>query len=237
MRTLEARVTDLRPERETLLWAAVVLNAELLVVLAYVALAGPAFRTLSPLKVVAFYLYPWIWLDVALLAVVRTRTPPASTRRRLGAAAVAAGYFLVLAYAGGLVGRSGPAAPTGLRIALASLPPGWSPALLYSGPLLTVALLPFKLLGYLALGYLVYVTVLDAAGSVVGGVLGLFSCVSCTLPVIAGVLSGVVGGSTALVTAAYAQSYALSTVVFVLTVALLAWRPSFETVRQLRQAL
>lgn len=235
MRTLEARLTDLRPGREALLWGAIVLNAELLAVLAYLALASPSFGDLPPLRVVAFYLYPWIWLNVALLAVVRTRVPSAASRQRFTAGAVAGGYFLVLAYAGGLVGPGGTG--EGLRVVLAALPPGWSPAVLYNGTAVTVVLLPFKLVGYLALAYLVYVTVLDAARSVVGGLLGVFSCVSCTLPVVAGFLSGVVGGSTALVTAAYGQSYALSTVVFVLTVVLLAWRPSLASVRRLRQAL
>lgn len=235
MRTLEAHLTDRRPSWETLLWAAVVLNAELLVVLAYLALVRPSFGDLSPRTVAAFYLYPWIWLNVALVAVVWVRVPDATTRRQFVAAAIAAGYFLVLAYAGGLVGTGGTG--TGLRVALASVPPGWSPAVMYSGATVTVVLLPFKLVGYLVLAFLVYVTVIDAAGSAVGGVLGVFSCVSCTLPVIAGVLSGVVGGSTALVTAAHGQSYALSTAVFVLTVGLLAWRPSLGTVRRLRQAL
>lgn len=99
--------------------------------------------------------------------------------------------------------------------------------------MLQFALLPFKLVGYLALAYLVYVTVLDATGGVLGGVLGLFSCVSCTLPVIAGVLSGFVGGAGAVATAAYAQSYALSTAVFVLTIALLVWRPTVADLRAL----
>lgn len=235
MHTLAGRLIDHSPKRETLLWVAIVLNAELLAVLTYLVLARPAFGDLPLLRVVAFYLYPWIWLNVALFAILRTRVSQAPIRRRLAATAIAGGYFLVLAYAGGLVGLGGTG--SGLRVALESLPPGWSPALMYDGTALTIILLPFKVVGYLGLAYLVYATVLDAAGSALGGMLGLFSCVSCTLPVVAGLLSGVIGGTGGLVTAAYGQSYALSTVAFVLTVGLLTWRPSLESVRHLRQTL
>lgn len=235
MRTLAGRLTDRYPKRETLLWVAIVLNAELLAILTYLALARPTFGNLPLLRVAAFYLYPWIWLDVALLAVLRTRVPKAPTRRRLTAAAVAGGYLLVLAYVGGLVGPGG--SGSGFRVALASLPPGWSPAVMYDGTALTITLLPFKVVGYLGLAYLLYVTVLDTAGSALGGMLGLFSCVSCTLPVIAGLFSGVIGGTAGLVTTTYGQSYALSTVAFVLTVGLLSWRPSLVSVRRLRQTL
>jgi hypothetical protein len=235
MSTLESRLARVRPDRSTLLGVALVLNTELLVVLAYLAIAAPRFGDLSPWTVAAFYAYPFVWLNVAALGLLKVRVPSAPTRRRLAAGTIAAGYFLLLAYAGGLVGPGG--RETGLRVVLAALPPGWSPALLYGGAALKLALLPFKFVGYLVLAYLVYATVLDAAGSVVGGVVGLFSCVSCTLPVVAGVLSGFVGGSTALVTAASGQSYALSTVVFVVTVALLTWRPDWADVRRLRQVL
>jgi hypothetical protein len=234
MDTVDARLAALAPDRGTLLWAAVLLNTELLVVLAYLALATPRFDDLSGWKVAAFYAYPFVWLNAAVWGVTRVRLPDAPTRRRLLAGTLAGGYLLVLAYAGGLVGASADAPVTGLRVALASLPPGWSPAVVYGGEHLQLALLPFKVGAYLALAYLVYATVLDAAGSAAGGLLGLFSCVSCTLPVIAGVLSGFVGGSAALVSAATAQSYALSTAAFVVTVVLLVWRP---TVGRLRQAL
>lgn len=235
MSTLERRFAGLRPDRGQVLLAAVVLNTELLVVLAYVALARPRFGDLSPWTVAAFYAYPFVWLNVAALGVLKARVPDAPARRRLAAGLVASGYLLVLAYAGGLVGPAG--RETGVRLVLGALPPGWSPALIYGGTVLQVTLVPFKLVGYLVLAYLVYATVLDAAGSVLGGVFGLFSCVSCTLPVIAGILSGLVGGSTALVTAATGQSYALSTVVFAVTVALLVWRPDWESVQRLRQVL
>jgi len=230
MSTIEARLAALRPSRETAVWWAVVLNTELLVLLAYLLVADPTVT--RPL----FYLVPFVWINAALWGVFRISTAAASTRQRTAALALAGGYFLVLGYFGGLYGpSSGPA--TGLRVVVSSVPPGWGPALIYGGETLKLALLPFKLVGYATLAYLVYATVLDTASSVVGGVLGLFSCVSCTLPVIAGIVSGFVGGSSAVAAAAYSQSYLLSTAVFVVTVGLLVWRPTMADVRTLQDSL
>lgn len=229
MRTLDARLADLRPSRETAVWWAVVLNTELLVLLVYLLVETPIIT--RPV----FYLVPFAWINAALWGVLRVSPTDGSTRQRVAAGLLAGGYLLVLGYFGGLFGPSaGPA--TGLRVAFDSIPPGWGPAVIYGGSVVQFALLPFKLVGYLALAYLVYATVLDAASSVVGGVLGLFSCVSCTLPVIAGIVSGVVGSTSSVAAAAYSQSYLLSTVVFVVTVGLLVWRPTMADLRGLRTA-
>lgn len=230
------RVRVLRPNRRILLWAALLINAELIAVLGYVSLP-----TVTP-TAIQYYVYPFVWINVGLWAIVRTARvsggPSGSEgrertrgtgRRRYAAGALATGYFLVLAYVGGLVGpgrvlsgHTGHPHPPGFRIAW--LPPGWGPAPLYSGPLIELTLMPFMIVGYLALAYLVYATVLDAVGSAIGGVLGLLSCVSCTWPVLASLVGGIAGG-TGLAAVATTQSYALSTVVFVLTVSLLYWRP------------
>ncbi|MFB6143597.1 MAG: hypothetical protein ABEJ30_09690 [Halorientalis sp.] len=210
-----------RPDRETLLWGALVVHVELLV-LALWWLASPT--RLLGLAGLRYWLYPFVWINVALFAVVRVRPSPAPARRRTLAAAVAVGYVLVLGYVGGLYGPAMPSPPS-LRVAVLSIPPGWGPALLYSGPVLSVTLLPFKVIGYAALGYLLYATVVDAAGAAVSGLLGLLSCVSCTWPVLASLAAGLAGGGAGLAGAVYGQSYGLSTAVFVLTVALLSWRP------------
>ena len=235
MSTATATWADrLRPEKKTLLWGALLVNVELLLLVSYAVISDS--RLIGPLAV-RYWLFPFVWINVGLWAILRTRPAPSAPRQRRIAAAIAVGYFGVLAYFGGVIGPAATDQISTLRVVLLDLPPGWGPAILYDGTLVGVTLMPYKIVGYVALAYLVYATVLDAAGSVVGGVLGLFSCVSCTLPVVAGVLSGFVGGSTALVTAASGQSYALSTVVFVVTVALLAWRPDWEDVRRLRQVL
>jgi hypothetical protein len=207
----------LRPTRGTLLWGALLVNAELLALLLY--LAQPDVTPTA----IRYYVYPFVWINVGLWAFVRVTPPSASRRRRLVAGALAVGYFLVLSFVGGLVGPGLGAMATGLRIA--PLPPGSGPALIYGGESLRLVLIPYKLVGYAALASLVYATALDVAGSAVGGVLGLFSCVSCTWPVLASLVGGVAGGSSAVAGVALSSSYGLSTAVFVLTVALLYWRP------------
>ncbi|MFC6976202.1 ABC transporter ATP-binding protein [Halomicroarcula sp. GCM10025709] len=200
------------PEPRSLALVAIVLNAELLLVFLYLVLIdGPAT---DPLLLG----FPFVWLNVAALVFLKVRPAPASSRRRAAGAAVAVGYALLLAYVGGVFGLGGQG--TGLRTVLAA-PPGFSPTLIYSGATLGVVLIPWKVAGYLALSYLVYVTVVDASGGVAGGVLGLFSCVSCVLPIVASVVGGVAGVGATLYQAALLQSYGVSTVVFVTSVGLL----------------
>ena len=140
------------------------------------------------------------------------------------AGTLAGGYLLVLAAAGGVVGPGG-TPTTGLSVGLAQLPPGWGPTLLYGGETVRVAVVPFTAFGYAVLSYLVYLTAIDARSVLAGGVLGLFSCVSCTLPVVASVLGGFVGGGAALAAAASTATYTTGTAVFVVTVLLLTVRP------------
>ncbi|WP_336361320.1 DUF7546 family protein [Haladaptatus sp. ZSTT2] len=210
-----------RPRQSTLMWGALLVNTELLLIVAYLQFSNVQ-PTLASAK---YYVYPFVWINVALWALVRTKPAPTSPEHRRLAKAVAVGYFIVLGVAGGIVGPASGFEPTGLRLAVLSIPPGWSPALLYGGETLRFALMPYNLLGYLALSYLVYATVIDAASSAITGLLGLLSCVSCSWPILASIVSGVVGSGTAIAGAVTVQSYGLSTVIFVLTVGLLYWRP------------
>ena len=227
--SLDFDPTNLRPERDTLLWAGILLNAEIALTVLYLLLAEV---TVTQWR---YLVYPFVWLNVSAWALVKTDPVPQSRRGRYLAAGIAAGYFLLLAYVGGLLSQglafhhAGGAAvadhhSVGWR--LAWLPPGWGPAVLYSGMTVSLTLMPYKLVGYLTLAYLVYATVLDAAGSAVSGLLGLVSCVSCTWPVIASLAAGIAGSGTAVAAAASEWSYALGTVMFVVTVALLRWRPT-----------
>ncbi|QSG14995.1 DUF7546 family protein [Halapricum desulfuricans] len=211
----------LRPAPATARWALIVVNAELLVLWLWYLTTQPQFNSLLGVR---YVLYPFVWINVGLWALVRTTPTPALSRRRALAGVLAAGYFLVLAYVGGLVG-AGTHHTVAPSVALGT-PPGFSPAVLYDGGLLKLTLIPYKLIGYLALAYLVYVTVIDAAGSAVTGVLGLFSCISCTWPIIAAAVTGTIGGGAAIAGAVYAGGYDLSVAVFVLTVGLLYWRPT-----------
>jgi hypothetical protein len=204
--------------RETLLRAVLVANTELLLVLAYVALA--------PVTIVdpVYVAIPFVWLNVAAWAVLRVDVPDVGRRAQYAGLAVAVGYAAVLAVAGGVVG---PAHATGATFDVHwLLPPGWGPLLSGSVAGVQVLLFPYKVAGYAALAYLVYATVLDAAAGAVGGVLGLFACVSCAWPVIGTVVTGVFGSGSVLAATATQQPYHLSTAVFVTAVALLVWRPT-----------
>lgn len=211
--TIEARLSRLRPGPTGAAVAGLALLAEGFLVLAYLALGNRFHPNL---------LYPFIWMDVAVVAVVTAPAPPTTARRhRLGIAA-GVGYFVVLGYFGGLWGLG--AGPTALAVHL-GLPPGYGPAIVLNGPLHLI-LEPYKIVGYLALAYLVYGTVIEAAGAAVSGVVGLFSCVSCSWPIIATVASSLFGGSSAIAAVAVGRALGLSTVVFVSAVLLLWWRPS-----------
>lgn len=219
----DSLIERVRPAPETVQWGALVVGWEILILLAYVIFTDPQFTSLLAWRTVV---YPFVWVNVALWAVWRTSPAPTTRRRRLLAGGLGVGYFLVLAYAGGLVGSAsgiayGPYLNNGF-------PPGWSPALLYSGELLRLTVFPFKLVGYLTLSYLVYATVIDAAGSAISGVLGLLSCVSCTWPVVASLATGLFGGTSAVALATTDFSYGISTAVFVVTVGLLVWRPTIR---------
>lgn len=205
------------PTGRRLYWALFV-NSQLLAGVLYVTLTA---ATASSLRLVA---YAALWINVSVWVVVNSRPATATDRARRRALAVAGGYFALLAVAGGLLTVGVGEAATGLRIA--PLPPGYGPALLYSGERITVTLMPNYLVGYAALAYLVYVTVIDATGSAAAGLIGLFSCVSCSWPIIASVVAAITGGGSLLVTSALQVSYGLSTAVFLLTAGLLYSRPT-----------
>ncbi len=207
-----------RVDVRTLLYGAIVANTLVLLAVAYMLFAG--VTTAQPRYVV----YGLVWVFVGVVVLWKAEPPPTDGRTRRRAAAVAVGYFGALAVAGGLLTLPEAGAAWGVR--LVPLPPGWGPAPVLSTPYVVVGLVPARVVGYVALSYLVYATVIDAAGSAVSGLLGLLSCVSCTWPVIASLATGVVGGGSAVAAVALGFSYDLSTAVFLVTVALLYWRPS-----------
>jgi len=217
-------LAKLRPRRETLLWGSLLVTLELGVLATYSLLGSSSLVSLAGVR---FWLYPFVWINVGLWAVVRTLPAGtgASEHQRLLAGALATGYVGVLAYTGGLVGAGMAEGAGVVRVVWTTIPPGWGPAVTYAGDLATLTLVPYKIVGYLALAYLVYATMLDAARSAVTGVLGLLSCVSCSWPVLASLATGVAGGGSGIAAAVSTGSYGLSTLVFVATVGLLYWRP------------
>ena len=209
------RIGPVAVPRRTAGLAGGLLAVELALLGAYLALTD--WSVLAP----RYLLYPMVWVTVGVLAVARTAPVDAAVRSRLAAGTLAVGYLLALLWVDGSVSLHG----TGTGFRLAWLPPGWGPAVLYGGASLSLALFPYRLVGYAALAYLLYATAATASRAALGGLVGLVSCVSCTLPVVAALLSSAVGGSAAVAAAATAWSYDLSTVVFLLAVALLYWRP------------
>ena len=206
-------------DRRALVYTAVVANTFLLVLLVY--------ALVTDRRPTAYWAFPVVWVTASAWALLWTSRPPAATRTRLLAGALAGAYLLVLAVAGGVVGPGG-TPTTGLSVELTELPPGWGPTLLYGGEAVRVALVPFTAFGYAVLSYLVYLTAIDARSVLAGGVIGLFSCVSCTLPVVASILGGFVGGGAALAAAASATTYAAGTAVFVVTVILMTIQPGIS---------
>lgn len=216
MTALESTARRFIPDRTTALWAALLIHLEVLLVAVFL------FATDVTITAPRFLVYPFIWINLGIWAVTTVTPPPTPPRTRRTGIAIGIGYFVLLAVVGGLIGFD--PVEHGFRIAW-ELPPGWGPAILYQGDLLRVALVPYKLIGYLALAYLVYTLVLDAAGSALTGLVGLFSCVSCTWPVLGTVISGLFGSSSVVAAVATNQPYGLSTFVFVTAVGLLVWRP------------
>jgi len=208
-----------RSPREDLPWLAVAILVEVVLVSGYF-LSTPA-EVLAPRYVV----YPLVWVNVGLWAVVRTPLPRASGRAKLVTGVIAVGYFVLLAWLSGLFGfHTHEYLPHGVWLAgLGSI--GWGPRIAFVSDALYLYFIPYKVIGYLALAYLVYATVLEATDAALSGALGLFACVSCTFPVFSSLAAGILGPS-AMVAAVYEVSVDLSTLVFVLAVGLLYWGPT-----------
>ncbi|WP_435182763.1 DUF7546 family protein [Halobellus sp. EA9] len=201
------------------LHAALVANTVVALALAYLLAAD--ITIIQP----RYTIYGLLWVAVGVLAVWKTDPGPADAETRRRALAIAAAYFVVLAVVGGVVVTAMRPGAGEFGVRIATLAPGWGPAPVVSTPWAALVLMPARVVGYLALAYLVYATVIDAAGAAVSGIVGLFSCVSCSWPIVASLLSGVFGGGSAVAAAAFDFSYDVSTVVFFATVALLYWRP------------
>jgi len=218
---LVSRLRDALPSARRIGLVALIANLQLVAVVIYYASLGGFPST--PLYV----FYGLVWVNVGAYVLYAVPVPAGydfPTRRR--ALALATGYFALLAFFAGLVATGVPERAVDARVAW--LPLGWGPAVVYASEYLTLVVVPAYLIGYAALAKLVYITVLEASGSVVAGVVGLFSCVSCTFPIIAMIASAVFGGSGILAATALDASYGLSTAVFLITVALLYWRPGFR---------
>lgn len=199
---------------EALAWWSGVCFAEAMAVLVYLQVASVAVTD------VRYVVYPFVWINVGLWAAMSVDVAANVRDHRQHAFALggAALYALLLFLAGGLlqVGAGGPGTALDVRF---DATPGWAPFVFYDGVLVQLSIVPFKLVGYLSLAYLVYARLLEATRGVVAGLLGLVSCVGCTFSILLPL-----AGATALFgTAITTYTWDLSTVVFPLTVALLYW--------------
>lgn len=187
-----------------------VLAAQIVLLFAYL------YTTTTSITSVSHTLYPiaWITLGVWLVVHLRAYGPP-RFRPRL-AAPIAVGYFLVLGTVGSTFGLSGGSATTTVTWAT----PGWGPIVFLDAVAVQVVVVPFEVIGYLALSYGVYRAIAASAGGALSGLVGMFACVGCVMPILAA-LGGVFGGVTAALQPS-AMSYGLATAVFTVTVGLLA---------------
>lgn len=200
-------------DRRVRLWTGLVV-LEALALATYLTVSGEDVG-LAP----RYLVYPFVWINAGLLAVTLTRPTPGSRRHRLLAAGLGAGYLVGTLTVAGKLAFLPESATASVRVGWYA--PGWGPLVAGTTPFVRWYLIPFEVVGYGALAYLVYANALAVSRGTIAGTLGLVTCVGCTVPVLAP-LVGVLGGPAAsLTTTAYAYSYDAGTAIFVLAVAML----------------
>jgi len=189
-----------------------VVAVEILLVVGYLGLSGTAVT--APRYVV----YPFVWINVGLWAIAASTPDVGNRRHRLVAGTVAVAYFVLLLDIAGNITLGSSAAP---HTSILWATPGWGPVLNGAVPGLEFQLVPFEVIGYGGLAYLVYANALEVSRGILSGALGLVTCVSCSMP-IWGPILGFVGGPLAGYTGVMTRlSYDLGTAIFLLTVVVL----------------
>lgn len=197
------------------LWVAVFLLEAYLLVAYFGLTAG------HPTDEIRYLVYPFLWINAGLWVVSQSEPSTGTRFHRLLAASVAGAYLLTVLYLSGNVGFGVSGMAIDLRVEMYA--PGWGPLVAVTNPLFRLYLLPFEVIGYGSLAYLLYVNLLDVTRGVLSGAIGLVTCVGCTVPILAA-LAGVLGGpATSLTTTAYAWSYDIGTLLFLVTLGLLYW--------------
>lgn len=184
-------------------------------------LALASYFAISPDQIgeLRYAIYPFVWINVGLWAVLHTSPSPRNRQHRLLGIGISMAYFLVVMAIPGKIALGTATTPTTLRIGW--YVPGWGPLIAVQSPWIRLFLVPFEVVGYASLTYLVYANVLQYTRGTVTGALGLVTCIGCTVP-IAAPLVGLLGGpATSLTTTAYSWSYDIGTLVYLITVLLL----------------
>lgn len=169
-----------------------------------------------------YVLYPFVWINVSLWVAARVRPPETTRRRMVVGVVIAGGYLLVISILSGIVSLTATTGTPG-GIGVSWVVPGWGPLVTYDGGVFDFALVPFEVIGYTILSYLVYVAAIGAMHTALSGTIGLASCVSCATPVLTTLVGGASGIQSSTISAAYRWSYDIGTVLFVVAVGLLFW--------------
>ena len=191
----------------------VVVVATVIQVAAVVVYASVADATITSATNVAV---PFIWINLGLWGVLRIGWPKHG-RRRL-AATVATVYVVILFVSAGIIQFGATTTATNVYW----LVPGWGPLVTIQAEFVTFSLVPYRVIGYVALGMLVFSVVARTAAGALTGLLGVFSCVGCTLPLLVTVF-GSLGGILSSAVAADGNISALGTAVYAATVVLLVF--------------
>ncbi|MWV65434.1 hypothetical protein GRS48_11485 [Halorubrum sp. JWXQ-INN 858] len=184
-----------------------------LVALAYLVVLGGYLTAgetdvIDPLRAA----YPLVWLSLSAAAIAGATAGAGRATVRPWPAAIGGGYVLLLAWISGQLTF----APTGFGVEASAGLPGWAPVVIADLGVATAVVVPFQSLGYVVLGALLARALSVTGGSLLAGVLGLFTCAGCVLPVIAAVAAA---GSVPVISGGL--SYAVSTAAFALTLGVL----------------
>lgn len=213
MSTTHSPLDARRVDGETIATWTLVLFTEFLLVAGYLAFSSTTADTLR------YVVYPFVWINVGVLAAFSIDPTPQNRRHWALGSVVAGGYYLVLLYTASNIGWNPLTTEWSLSVSQAT--PGWGPLLVATGPGFSLTPIPFEVVGYAALAYLLYANVLQISRSVLAGALGLVTCVGCTVPILAPAIGLLGGPASSLTTTAYQYSYDLGTVFFVVTVGIL----------------
>jgi hypothetical protein len=153
--------------------------------------------------------YPILWVGTSATALWLAR----DSLPGLAPLPVAVGtvYTTVLLWTAGLLGNPLPGVGVSVHFAL----PGWGPTVVYSNAVFSLTVVPFLVAGYATLGVLAASALHATLGTTAAGTLGLFACVSCTAPLLAGIAGSLGAGSVA-ATLSTAQ-YPIATAIFLLS--------------------
>jgi len=189
--------------------------------------AGHFVLTPATVTDLRYVLYPFLWINAGLYAVWRVRPSPASDGLRRLADLAGVGYFLALAWLSGLLTVYGADHAHdhihGWQVTVAA--PGWGPRIGYVGSWFHAYFIPYRVVGYLALAYLLAVAVRDLSARTLTGALGVATCIGCSFPLLLSLAGGVGLGAGAGLATLSGASLDVSTAAFLLAVGVLVWRP------------